>query len=94
MILECFLESLVTFFSSKSLVSKKDLSLSIIYFQNFDFHFVTWLCNGVKIDGRIVGIFVFGKNTIGFVSDIQDNLIVFDIDYSTLNDFSVSDCFK
>ena len=62
--------------------------------QNFDFHFVTWLCNGVKIDGRIVGIFVFGKNTIGFVSDIQDNLIVFDIDYSTLNDFSVSDCFK
>ena len=34
----------------------------------------------MKIDGRIVGIFVFGKNTIGFVSDIQDNLIVFDID--------------
>ena len=94
MVVEGFFDSLVASVSSKSLVSKKDLSLSIIYFQNFDFHFVTWLCNGVKIDGRIVGIFVFGKNTIGFVSDIQDDLIWLYIDYSSLYDLSIVNSFK
>ena len=44
-------------------------------------------------DGAVVRVLALCNNTVCLISDIQDDLIIFHIDDSTLHDLSISDCF-
>ena len=86
-------KTFVAFLCSKTFVCQDNLALSIVHFQDFCFHSVTnFDCIG-EYQGRIVGIFILCDDTICFITDVQDDLILFDIDNSTLYDLSISDCF-
>ena len=92
MIVKCFFNSLVASVCSKTLVGKENLTLTVIYFQNLDFHGVTNLGNRGKIHAGVVGVFVLGKNTVRFVSDVQNDLFRFHIDDCTFDYLSCMYC--
>ena len=91
--LECSFQTFVAFFSSKSLVCQDNLTFAVVHFKNLGFHCVTYVYSVCKYKGAVVGILALGDNTVCFIADIQDNLIFFYVDDSTLHDLSISDSF-
>ena len=91
--LKCFLKTLVAFLSRKSLVSQDNLSFAVVYFQYFRFHGIAHMHRICEHDGAVVRVLALCNNTVCLISDIQDDLIIFHIDDSTLHDLSISDCF-
>ena len=90
----CFAQSLISFFCSQSLICKKNLTLSVIYFQYLNCHCITYGYNCCKVKRLIVGIFALCDDTVCFISNVQDNLIRFHVDYCTFDNLSIVNCFK
>ena len=52
------------------------------------------LDGGLCVNVEETRVFIFRKNTVGLVADVQNDFLILNVDYRSFNDFSVSDCFK
>ena len=72
---------------------QENLSLAVIYLQNLNFHCIAYMdhCGQVY---RAVAVLALGQDTVGFVANVQNGFIFFDINHSAFDNLSVSYCFQ
>ena len=77
----------------QTLVGQENLSLAVIYLQNLNFHRIAYMdhCGQVY---RAVAVLALGQDTVGFVANVQNGFIFFDINHSAFDNLSVSYCFQ
>ena len=93
MVLESLFQSLVALVCSQSLVRQRNLAFAVIYFYYFCFHLIANLNLGSEIYVCFVGVLTSRDDTIGLVSNVQDDLVLFHIDDFTSDDLSRTYCF-
>ena len=94
MVLICLLQSLVSLFGRESLIRQDYLAFSIVYFQHLCLQHIIYMNSVMQIQALIIRVFALCNNTVCFVPYIQDDLIIFYIDYCTFDYLSVMNCFE
>ena len=73
LILKSFFQALAAFLCCQTFVGEKNLSLTVVYFQDFGFHCVANM--DYSVSGRALVSLVYsslGNDTVRFVTNIQE----------------------
>ena len=94
MVVESFFDSLAALLLLETLVGYKNLSIAVINLKDLNLKSVADFYRSSKVNAVVIRVLILSKNTVSLVSDVQNDLVRLNIDYSTFYYLSCMNCFE